>query len=200
MVILTQGVLLSSQMKIRQTRIGELITFEPHLTSWSVVDLLWMGVLRLVVAIARETGDVCGGVRRVVQRCTFQQLKSCSGSWFFQPLWLYRFGAEIHHWTMKKPTLTTDWGRARGRNSRQKRSRPARRDQLRLLSIKQEQVKELDVSQTTRTSCRCCFMRSTANERPIPSRGLSKAYQLVNICTQAYILGTAHRLFVPNSI
>ena len=90
-------------------------------------------------------------------------------------------------------TLTTDWGRARGRNSRQKRSRPARRDQLRLLSIKQEQVKELDVSQTTRTSCRCCFMRSTANERPIPSRGLAKAYQLVNICTQAYILGTAHR-------
>ena len=47
--------------------------------------------------------DVCGGVRPLVQRCTFQQLKSCSGSWFFQLLWLYRFGGEIHHWTKKKP-------------------------------------------------------------------------------------------------
>jgi len=48
-------------------------------------------------------------------------------------------------------TLTTDGGRARGRNSRQKRSRPARRDQLRLLSIKQKEGKEFDVSTTSTT-------------------------------------------------
>lgn len=127
-----------------------------------------MGVLRLVVAIARETGEMHplppppGRMRRSSSPSSAMHVSAIEILFGFLilptsleiPFWRGNSSLDKEETPGARSTLTTDGGRARGRNSSQKRSKPARRDQLCLLSIKQEEVKELDVSQNPRTSCR----------------------------------------------